>query len=170
MGEPFLQRKDLSDSRVLTRCLNNYEGWIRDQVLKGKLDLRELSGARLYCSCRAMDGVERCHAQVLIRLFVVLISQPSAVRTEWGDCAESVHVAAEGRTVRLTQQAVSEFMFGQRVAFVEIFCGAMETTLGVKALGLCAPDGIDKLYPVGGRPWDLRYPADQDRARSCWTI
>ena len=56
-------------------------------------------------------------------------------------------------------------MFGQRVAFVEVFFGAMEMILGVRALGLCAPDGIDKLNPVGGRPWDLRSPADQERAQ-----
>ena len=68
----------------------------------------------------------------------------------------------------MSQQAIGELMFGQRVAFVEIFCGAMELTLGVRAVGLCAPDGIDKLYPVGGIPWDCRGATTRSVARLSW--
>ena len=41
----------------------------------------------------------------------------------------------------------------------------MELTLGVRSLGLSAPDGVDELFPIGDRPWDLLLPEDQRRCR-----
>ena len=39
----------------------------------------------------------------------------------------------------------------------------MRLTLGVRAQGLCAPDGIDSCYLLGGRRWDLTCAEDQKR-------
>ena len=43
--------------------------------------------------------------------------------------------------------------------------GSMELTLGVRAHGLAAPDGLDQLYPLGGTAWDLALPLHQQRCR-----
>ena len=55
---------------------------------------------------------------------------------------------------------------GARAALLEVFCGAMELTLGARSLGLCVPDGVDALFPVGERPWDLLKQEDRDRCRA----
>ena len=93
----------------------------------------------------------------------VSAERPEVVRTLWGDRAESIAQLAQGRRVHLTPQGISELMFGQRVAFFEVFCGQMHLTVGVRAMGLCAPDGVDKLYPIGGKPWDLTRAPDQKK-------
>ena len=95
----------------------------------------------------------------------VSAERPEAVRTLWGDRAESIAQLAQGRRVHLTVQGVSELMFGQKVAFFEVFCGQMHLTVGVRAMGLCAPDGVDKLYPIGGKPWDLTRAPDQKKCQ-----
>ena len=87
------------------------------------------------------------------------------MRTLWGGNAESIAQLAQGRRVHLTPQGISELMFGQKVAFFEVFCGQMHLTIGVRAMGLCAPDGVDKLYPIGGRPWDLTRGPDQGKCQ-----
>ena len=80
------------------------------------------------------------------------LALPRAVQTHWGSRTESIAALTRGRLVEFTQQAVSQLTFGQRVAFLEIFCGKMSITLGCRALGLCAPDGVDELFPFGGDP------------------
>ena len=91
---------------------------------------------------------------------------PATMTSHWGDRAEMVSTISQGRTLRLTQQGVSALMQGQRVAFFEVFCGSMHLTLGVRSMGLYAPDGVDRLYPVGGVPWDLSQDGDQEKCRA----
>ena len=65
--------------------------------------------------------------------------------------------------MNLDRRALSALSYGHRVAFFEVFCGQMKLTLGVRAQGLCAPQGIDALYPLGGRRWNLMLKEDQGR-------
>ena len=65
----------------------------------------------------------------------------------------------------LRRSAVHDLFLGARPAFLEVFCGCMQLTLGVRAHGLCAPDGVDQTFPVGDQPWDLSLPEDQGRCR-----
>ena len=75
---------------------------------------------------------------------------PTSLVNWRGDSAELVATLLQGKTLGLTQQGISSLMFGQRVAFVQIFCEQMGLTLGFREMRLCAPDGIDKLYTKMG--------------------
>ena len=90
------------------------------------------------------------------------------VATRLGDSLEMVSRLSQGRGVGVRRQALSALAYGHRVAFFEIFCGEMHLTLGVRAQGLCAPDGIDSRYPLGGRRWDLTLA--EDRERCAWLV
>ena len=68
----------------------------------------------------------------------VSAERPEVVRTLWGDRAESIAQLAQGRRVHLTPQGISELMFGQRVAFFEVFCGQMHLTVGGSERWVCA--------------------------------
>ena len=92
-------------------------------------------------------------------------SGPRGAASSLGTRAEELICASRGRQVKLTQSAVHEMFRGNRAALLEVFCGGMELTLGARAHGLCAPDGVDKLFPVGDQPWDLRCSEDQRRCR-----
>ena len=48
---------------------------------------------------------------------------------------------------------------------MEVFCGLMRLTQAVRATGLMAPDGIDRLRVIGGKPWDLELKSEQDRCQ-----
>ena len=75
---------------------------------------------------------------------------PKPMITKWGGRAECAMRLVQGKFLSVTQQGISSLMFGQLLAFIEIFCGQMEVTLGVCEIGLCVPDGIDELYHMGG--------------------
>ena len=90
---------------------------------------------------------------------------PQGIASPLSTRAEELICASRGRQVKLTQSAVHEMFRGNRAALLEVFCGGMELTLGARAHGLCAPDGVDRLFPVGDRPWDLRRSEDQQRCR-----
>ena len=52
-----------------------------DFEARGKeLSLEEFRGKSLYCSCKTIDGEERCHAQVLIRLYKTLVDDINDVQ------------------------------------------------------------------------------------------
>ena len=76
----------------------------------------------------------------------VAVKVPRGIVTPLGTRREEMICAARGRQVQLTQAAVHEMFRGNRAALLEVFCGGMELTLGARAHGLCAPDGVDKLF------------------------
>ena len=90
---------------------------------------------------------------------------PRSVVTNLGDAVESVMRLASGRRTLIAQGALAAMAYGHRVSFLELFSGMMLLTLGVRAHGLLAPDGIDSSYPLGGRRWDLSSAKDQRRCR-----
>ena len=92
-------------------------------------------------------------------------NNPSILVSNLGSGCEEVISAVRGKRVLLRRSAVHELFLGARAALLEIFCGCMELTLGVRAHGLCAPDGVDQTFPVGDRPWDLSLLDDQQRCR-----
>ena len=83
--------------------------------------------------------------------------------TGLGGKLELLAKLVQGRLVSVDRRALEALAYGHRVAFLEVFCGAMHLTLGVRAQGLCAIDGIDKLFPLGDRHWDLHLREDQRR-------
>ena len=85
-----------------------------------------------------------------------------------GSRAEIIATLTQGQLANFTQQAISQFTFGQSVAFFKVFCGEMAATLGCPALGLCAPKGVDKLFPMHGVPWDLGKKEDQEGVTRSW--
>ena len=99
----------------------------------------------------------------LIEAPVQEVASPSVLVSALGESCEELIPASRGKRVLLRQSAVHTMFLGARAALLEIFCGCMELTLGVRALGLCAPDGVDALFPVGDQPWDLSQPGDQAR-------
>ena len=94
-----------------------------------------------------------------------IIANPKMFVTPWGEKTEEIIAVAKGRKVRLNQPAVHQLFLGARAALLEVFCGEMELTLGVRSLGLVAPDGVDSLFPIGERPWNLLLAEDQQRCR-----
>ena len=80
---------------------------------------------------------------------------PNLIASSLGTGCEELINASRGKRVTLRQSAVHNLFLGARAALLEIFCGEMELTLGARALGLCAPDGVDEKFPIGDRPWDL---------------
>ena len=71
------------------------------------------------------------------------------VYTHLGDALAYLDVVGQGRDIRLSGAALQALSFGHRVAFLELWCGMMRLTMGVRAQGLLAPHGIDALYPFG---------------------
>ena len=90
---------------------------------------------------------------------------PPSVSTLLGNSLEVIAAYAEGRTVQVAPAALGALAGGHRVAFVEIFCGLMRLTQAVRATGLAAPDGIDRIHMIGGRQWDLELKSEQDRCQ-----
>ena len=93
------------------------------------------------------------------------VRPPQSVSTLLGNSLEVIAAYAEGRTVQIASVALSALAGGHRVAFVEIFCCLMRLTQAVRATGLAAPDGIDRIYTIGGRRWDLEIQSEQDRCQ-----
>ena len=67
-------------------------------------------------------------------------SAPCApVQTFLSDSLQAVSSAAAGGTVLISRGALAALARGQRVGFLEVFCGQMHLTLGVLAVSLRAP-------------------------------
>ena len=82
--------------------------------------------------------------------------------TSLGSALESIATLGAGRRAYLDQAALAALAYGHRVAFLELWCGSMHLTLGVRAAGLLVPDGMDRLFPMGSRVWD--FALEKDRA------
>ena len=87
------------------------------------------------------------------------------VVTGLGNGLERAALIAAGRQVELDRSALGALAYGHRVAFIELFGGEMRLTLGVRAYGLCVPDGIGDKHPLAGRAWDLASRDDQLRVQ-----
>ena len=84
------------------------------------------------------------------------------MKTSLEDALAYFDFVGRGRDLRLTQAAMQALAFGHRVAFLELWCGCMRLTMGVRAQGLLAPMGLDQLYPLGIRRWDLSNAEGQE--------
>lgn len=73
-------------------------------------------------------------------------SLPSNVNPDLGQGLESIRVLVTGRLVELGRAALQNLQFGKRIEFLEIFCGMVMLTLGVKARGMKARDGWDSIF------------------------
>ncbi len=78
------------------------------------------------------------------------------VATGFGDTAEKIRLLSRSRLVDLLQAAVLSLSTGERIAFLDIFSGEGLLTLGVRAHGLKAIDGWDRLSPFGSKKRDFR--------------
>ena len=85
------------------------------------------------------------------------------VGTSLGGELERVSVMSAGKRIAMDRAALCALAQGHRVAFFELFCGEMRLTLGVRAYGLAAPDGVDSMYQHGPKKWDLTLREDQQR-------
>ena len=68
---------------------------------------------------------------------------------------------AKGKVLRMTQEALANVTRGERVHFFEIYCGCMRLTQSVRALGMVAPDRLDREFPLGSHTWNLALPHDR---------
>ena len=85
------------------------------------------------------------------------------VVTGLGAQLELVGRLSQGARTWIDRRSLAALAYGHRVAFLEVFCGRMRLTLGVRACGMLAPDGIDKMFGVGRRRWNLRQEVDRSR-------
>ena len=74
---------------------------------------------------------------------------------------ERLSVASQGKVLRMTREALSQVTRGERVHFFVIYCGCMLLTQSVRKLGMIAPDGLDREFPLGSHTWNLALPHDR---------
>ena len=77
---------------------------------------------------------------------------------------ETLRSLSKGSLVELSRSALQCLQWGERIAFLEVFSGKMLLTLGVRAMGLKALDGWDRMYPMGDKRWDFATREDRDLA------
>jgi hypothetical protein len=89
---------------------------------------------------------------------------PTNVVTPAGESLEMIAKMSQGRLMEMTQYALHVLHFGERIAFLELFSGAMMLTLVVRSLGKKALYGWDALYKMGNHRWDFSDPEHQKDA------
>ena len=108
-------------------------------------------------------SIEDC--EELVPIPATGYSMPKNVYTELGPSMEMIRMLSQGKLVDLERSALACLQYGERIAFLELFCGMMMLTLGVRAHGLKALDGWDALYRMGDREWDFADSTHQKDAK-----